>query len=46
MAKVMLGKLATMNELQTIYGSEDFYNFLEIISVDNYNQNVLNGREN
>ena len=35
-----------MNELQTIYGSEDFYNFLEIISVDNYNQNVLNGREN
>jgi hypothetical protein len=42
MARVILSKLATMYELQTIYGSEDFYNFLEIIAVDIYNQNQLN----
>ena len=42
MARVIVSKLATMYELQTIYGSEDFYNFLEIIAVDTYNKNVMN----
>ena len=31
-------KLATLHELQTVYGTEDLYNLLEIVAVDNYNQ--------
>lgn len=31
-------------ELQTIYGLEDLYDFLEIIAVDNYNH-VLASRK-
>jgi len=42
MARVILSRLATMNELQTVYGSEDFYNLLEIIAIDNYNQYEIN----
>ena len=45
MARVIVSKLATMYELQTIYGSEDFYNFLEIIAVDTYNKNAMNAED-
>ncbi len=31
-------KLATLGELQTIYGTEDAYDLLEIITVDNHNE--------
>ena len=31
-------KLATLHELQTVYGSEDVYDMLEIIAVDNFNE--------
>jgi hypothetical protein len=30
--------IATLHELDTIYGIEDAYNMLEILSVDDYNQ--------
>lgn len=33
--------LATLHELQTVYGSEDLYDLLEIIAVDDYNRAVL-----
>lgn len=31
-------RLATLHELQTVYGNEDFYNLLEIIAVDDHNR--------
>lgn len=31
-------RLATLKELQTFYGVEDLYTFLEVIAVDNYNR--------
>jgi hypothetical protein len=31
-------QLATLHELQTIYGLEDAYDMLEIILVDNHNE--------
>jgi hypothetical protein len=33
-------KMATLNELQTVYGLEDVYDMLEIASVDAHNQNL------
>ena len=38
-------KLATLHELQTVYGTEDLYNLLEIVAVDNYNQMLASKRE-
>lgn len=34
----MSNKLATLNELDTVYGIEDVYDMLEIIFVDSYNK--------
>jgi hypothetical protein len=34
-----------LNELQTVYGVEDLYNLLEIITVDTFNTNVMNSAE-
>ena len=34
-------KLATLHELDTIYGTEDVYDMLEIIAVDNANSQWL-----
>jgi hypothetical protein len=31
-------RMATMHELQTVYGGRDAYNMLEIICTDDYNQ--------
>jgi hypothetical protein len=42
---VVSSRLATLAELQTIYGTEDLYAFLEIISVDAFNQAVANQKE-
>jgi hypothetical protein len=35
-------KLATLYELQTIYGVHDLYNLLEIATVDAYNDMLAN----
>lgn len=33
-------RYATLHELQTVYGAEDFYNLIEIVAVDNHNENL------
>lgn len=43
MAVIISERLATMHELETIYGSEDAYNFLEIIAVNNTNEMIARG---
>jgi hypothetical protein len=37
-------KMATLAELQTVYGCEDAYDLLEILSVDNFNKSLINKR--
>ena len=39
-AVVVSSRLATMHELQTVYGFRDLYDLLEIIAVDNHNQRI------
>jgi hypothetical protein len=39
-AVISAGK-ATLHELQTVYGTEDLYNLVEIIMVDTYNRRRL-----
>ena len=34
-------KMATLHELGTVYGTEDAYNMLEIVTVDAYNDALL-----
>jgi hypothetical protein len=36
-------RLATLHELQTVYGVEDAYNLLEIAAVDDYNTMLARG---
>lgn len=38
---IVSSKLATLNELQTVYGIEDAYDLLEIINVNSYNQRAV-----
>jgi hypothetical protein len=39
-------KLATLNELQTVYGPQDEYDLCEIIMVDNENERRMARTEN
>lgn len=41
-ATIISSKLATLYELDTVYGTEDLWRLLEINTVDNYNQMVIN----
>lgn len=41
-ATVVSSKLATLYELDSVYGVEDMWRLLEIITVDNYNKMVIN----
>ncbi|MBZ6385151.1 MAG: transglycosylase [Pantoea piersonii] len=41
-ATVVSAKLATLYELDSVYGVEDLWRLLEIITVDNYNRMVVN----
>jgi 4-diphosphocytidyl-2C-methyl-D-erythritol kinase len=34
--------LATLHEIDTVYGTQDLYDMLEIIAVDNHNQRIIN----
>lgn len=34
--------MASLHELDTVYGSQDLYDMMEIICVDNANQRILN----
>ena len=38
---VITSKHATLHELNTVYGMEDLYDLLEIISIDAHNQRVM-----
>ncbi len=42
MGRVVSSKFATLYELQTIYGVEDLYDLLEIITVDAHNTWLAN----
>lgn len=33
-------RLATLHELQTVYGTEDLTNFLEIVVIDQHNERL------
>lgn len=37
---IISSKLATKHELETIYGIEDAYDFLEILSINAHNQRI------
>jgi hypothetical protein len=43
---VVSRRLATLHELETVYGSQDLYDLMDIIMVDDYNQGVINGNRN
>lgn len=42
---VVSGRLATLHELQTVYGALDCYNMAEIITVDAHNRRALSEAE-
>lgn len=35
-------RLATLHELDTVYGVEDAYNLLEVVTIDGYNKVLAN----
>lgn len=37
---VVAAGLATLHELETVYGSEDLYDMVEILAVDAHNKNI------
>jgi len=39
-------RLATLTELQTVYGVEDAYNMLEVLKVDMHNERITRGKHN
>ena len=42
---VVSSGFATLHELDTVLGTQDLFDLLEIISVNNYNQNLMNKRD-
>ena len=34
-------RIATMHELDTVYGTKDIYDMLEIVAIDDYNNALL-----
>lgn len=42
----MSSRLATLTELQTVYGVADAYNLLEILLVDLHNERRIRGNPN
>ncbi len=40
LAMVISHRMATMHELDTVYGVEDLYDMLEILVVDSYNKSL------
>lgn len=39
---VISRRLATLHELSSVYGTQDLYDLMEIIAVDEHNQGVMN----
>jgi len=44
-AAVVSGKLATLHELDTVYGVEDLYDLIEILAIDGHNQWLMTKRD-
>lgn len=44
-ATVISAGMATLHEIDTVYGLEDVFDMLEIIAIDNHNKNLLNQKE-
>lgn len=44
MAHLIAKRYATLVELQTVYGTEDYYNLLEVAAVEAYNRRVMSER--
>lgn len=40
--QVLSTRMATLHELDTVYGVEDVYDMLEVVSIDAHNQRVMN----
>lgn len=38
--------MATLHELQTVYGPQDLYDLLEVMAVDQYNENAMSEQRN
>ncbi|WAX22794.1 hypothetical protein MAJJADAN_00032 [Pseudomonas phage Amjad_SA] len=45
-ATLVSARLATLHELQTVYGAMDAYKLLEVHLIDQHNRGVLNGDGN
>jgi len=43
---VISSRLATLAELDTVYGLEDVYDLLEVLQVDAHNSRVINADRN
>lgn len=39
---IVSSRIATLRELQTVYGLEDLYNLAEVVIVDRHNVDALN----
>jgi hypothetical protein len=39
---IVSSRVATLRELQTVYGLEDLYNLAEVVVVDRHNVNAVN----
>lgn len=44
-ASVVLSKLATLDQLQTVYGVEGMYDLIEVAAVDVHNRNIAMKRQ-
>ena len=42
MGILVSSKMATLHELQTVYGMKDAYDMMEILYIDNQNQQIAN----
>jgi len=42
LGRVISARLATLHDLDTVYGVADLYDMLEILAVDAYNQGIAN----
>lgn len=41
-ATVISSRIATLHELDTVYGLEDLWRLLEVLTVDSHNNSVIN----
>jgi hypothetical protein len=43
---LITSNLATLHELQSIYSAKDAYDLFELLSVNRYNERIINGNSN